>query len=39
MRGPPLPSVGLQRPGADRASIAELREADVVVAIRYDLVE
>ncbi|HEY8648826.1 MAG TPA: acetolactate synthase large subunit [Candidatus Limnocylindria bacterium] len=34
-----LPSVGLQRPGADLASIAELREADAVVAVGYDLVE
>ena len=34
-----LPSVGLQRPGADLASIAELKEADLVIAIGYDLVE
>ena len=32
-----LPSVGLQRPGADHASIAELKEADLVVAIGYDI--
>jgi len=34
-----LPAVGLQRPGADLANVPRLAEADVVVAIGYDLVE
>ncbi|MGH2500662.1 MAG: thiamine pyrophosphate-binding protein, partial [Candidatus Limnocylindria bacterium] len=34
-----LPAVGLQRPGADLAAVPALAEADVVVAIGYDLVE
>ena len=34
-----LPPVGLQRPGADLENVTELAEADVVVAIGYDLVE
>ncbi len=34
-----LPSVGLQRPGADLAALAELADADVVVCVGYDLVE
>jgi acetolactate synthase-1/2/3 large subunit len=34
-----LPSVGLQRPGADLAALDELARADVVVCIGYDLVE
>jgi acetolactate synthase-1/2/3 large subunit len=34
-----LPPVGLQRPGADLANVKELADADVVVAIGYDLVE
>jgi acetolactate synthase-1/2/3 large subunit len=31
--------VGLQRPGAELANVRELAEADVVIAIGYDLVE
>ncbi len=39
-RGPrSLPPVGLQRPGADLENVPALAEADVVVAIGYDLVE
>jgi acetolactate synthase-1/2/3 large subunit len=34
-----LPSVGLQRPGADLAALPALAEADMVLAIGYDLVE
>ena len=34
-----LPSVGLQRPGADLAALPELARADVVVCVGYDLVE
>jgi acetolactate synthase-1/2/3 large subunit len=34
-----LPPVGLQRPGADLANVKALAEADVVIAIGYDLVE
>jgi acetolactate synthase-1/2/3 large subunit len=34
-----LPAVGLQRPGADLANVKELADADVVIAIGYDLVE
>src|SRR5687767_5154959 len=34
-----LPAVGLQRPGADLANVKLLADADVVVAIGYDLVE
>ncbi|MBI3521873.1 MAG: acetolactate synthase large subunit [Chloroflexi bacterium] len=34
-----LPAVGLQRKGADLASLEELEQADLVVAIGYDLVE
>ncbi|HEV8537040.1 MAG TPA: acetolactate synthase large subunit [Candidatus Limnocylindria bacterium] len=34
-----LPAVGLQRPGADLANIAQLANADLVIAIGYDLVE
>jgi acetolactate synthase I/II/III large subunit len=34
-----LPPVGLQRPGADLANVKELADADVVIAIGYDLVE
>lgn len=34
-----LPTVGLQRVGTDLSNVAELRDADVVVAIGYDLVE
>jgi acetolactate synthase-1/2/3 large subunit len=34
-----LPPVGLQRPGADLANLNELADADVVIAIGYDLVE
>lgn len=33
------PAVGLQRVSADLSNVAELRNADVVVAIGYDLVE
>jgi len=34
-----LPPVGLQRPGADLANVKLLADADVVIAIGYDLVE
>jgi len=34
-----LPAAGLQRPGAELANIAQLAEADLVIAIGYDLVE
>ncbi|HEV8469718.1 MAG TPA: acetolactate synthase large subunit [Candidatus Limnocylindria bacterium] len=34
-----LPPAGLQRPGADLANIPELANADLVLAIGYDLVE
>jgi acetolactate synthase-1/2/3 large subunit len=34
-----LPPVGLQRPGADLANVTALANADVVVAVGYDLVE
>ena len=34
-----LPSVGLQRAGADLAALEELARADVVVCVGYDLVE
>src|SRR3989442_3644073 len=34
-----LPAVGLQRPGAALANVPRLAEADLVVAIGYDLVE
>jgi acetolactate synthase I/II/III large subunit len=34
-----LPGVGLQRPGADLAALPALAEADLIVAIGYDLVE
>ena len=34
-----LPAVGLQRPGADLENVKELADADVVIAIGYDLVE
>ncbi len=34
-----LPPVGLQRPGADIANVKALAEADVVIAVGYDLVE
>ncbi len=34
-----LPAVGLQRPGADLASLPELDRADLVVTVGYDLVE
>jgi acetolactate synthase I/II/III large subunit len=34
-----LPSVGLQRPGADLAALPALAEADMVLAVGYDLVE
>ncbi len=34
-----LPPVGLQRPGADLANVKVLADADVVVAVGYDLVE
>jgi acetolactate synthase I/II/III large subunit len=34
-----LPPVGLQRPGADLANVQLLAEADVVIAVGYDLVE
>src|SRR3989441_6245335 len=34
-----LPAAGLQRPGADLANIPELANADLVIAIGYDLVE
>jgi acetolactate synthase I/II/III large subunit len=34
-----LPPVGLQRPGADLKNVKALADADVVVAVGYDLVE
>jgi acetolactate synthase-1/2/3 large subunit len=34
-----LPPVGLQRPGADLANLKALADADVVIAVGYDLVE
>jgi len=34
-----LPPVGLQRPGADLANLKVLADADVVIAVGYDLVE
>ena len=34
-----LPPVGLQRPGAELENVKELADADVVIAIGYDLVE
>jgi len=34
-----LPPVGLQRPGADLANVTHLADADVVIAVGYDLVE
>ena len=34
-----LPPVGLQRPGADLANVKVLADADVVIAVGYDLVE
>ena len=34
-----LPPVGLQRPGVDLANLPELADADVVIAVGYDLVE
>ena len=34
-----LPAAGLQRPGADLANIPQLANADLVIAIGYDLVE
>jgi acetolactate synthase-1/2/3 large subunit len=34
-----LPAVGLQRPGADLASLPELDRADLVITVGYDLVE
>jgi acetolactate synthase-1/2/3 large subunit len=34
-----LPPVGLQRPGADLANVRALADADVVIAVGYDLVE
>jgi acetolactate synthase-1/2/3 large subunit len=34
-----LPAVGLQRPGADLASMEQLARADLVVTVGYDLVE
>jgi len=34
-----LPPAGLQRPGAELANITQLAEADLVIAIGYDLVE
>jgi acetolactate synthase-1/2/3 large subunit len=34
-----LPAVGLQRPGADLANVKVLADADVVIAVGYDLVE
>jgi acetolactate synthase-1/2/3 large subunit len=34
-----LPAVGLQQPGADLAALPELAEADMVLAVGYDLVE
>ncbi|MDP9266527.1 MAG: thiamine pyrophosphate-dependent enzyme, partial [Chloroflexota bacterium] len=34
-----LPAVGLQRPGADLATVPALAEADVVITVGYDQVE
>jgi len=34
-----LPAAGLQRAGAELANITQLAEADLVIAIGYDLVE
>src|SRR5438034_240702 len=34
-----LPAAGLQRPGAELANISQLAEADLVIAVGYDLVE
>ena len=34
-----LPPVGLQRPGAELANVTQLAQADLVVAVGYDLVE
>ncbi|MGH2490735.1 MAG: thiamine pyrophosphate-binding protein, partial [Candidatus Limnocylindria bacterium] len=34
-----LPPVGLQRPGADLSNVKLLADADVVIAVGYDLVE
>src|SRR5213593_1030955 len=34
-----LPAAGLQRPGAELANIPQLADADLVIAIGYDLVE
>ncbi|HEY6960094.1 MAG TPA: acetolactate synthase large subunit [Candidatus Limnocylindria bacterium] len=34
-----LPPVGLQRPGAELENVKQLADADVVIAIGYDLVE
>ena len=34
-----LPAVGLQRPGADLKNVRQLADADVVIAVGYDLVE
>jgi acetolactate synthase-1/2/3 large subunit len=34
-----LPAAGLQRPGAELANIPQLAEADLVIAVGYDLVE
>jgi acetolactate synthase-1/2/3 large subunit len=34
-----LPAVGLQRPGADIANVPQLAQADLVIALGYDLVE
>jgi acetolactate synthase-1/2/3 large subunit len=34
-----LPPVGLQRPGADLANVKHLADADLVIAVGYDLVE
>jgi acetolactate synthase I/II/III large subunit len=34
-----LPPAGLQRPGADLANIPQLANADLVIAVGYDLVE
>jgi hypothetical protein len=33
-----LPAAGLQRPGAELANIPQLAEADLVIAVGYDLV-
>src|SRR5256714_1295803 len=34
-----LPAAGLQRPGAELANIPQLADADLVIAVGYDLVE